>query len=121
MTVQPIDIDHKFGLFSEQWSPKVIGKINDYLVKIGKMQGDFVWHKHEETDELFIVHEGVLRVDFRDGQAFLNPGQMLIVPKGVEHRTHADNECELIMFEPEATKYAGNATSDTTIDRLEWI
>jgi mannose-6-phosphate isomerase-like protein (cupin superfamily) len=121
MNIQPIDIDHKIVLFSEQWSPKVIGKINDYLVKIGKLQGDFVWHKHEETDELFIVHQGLLRVDFRDGQVFLKKGQMLIVPKGVEHKTHADSECELIMFEPETTLNTGNVTSAMTVERLEWI
>jgi mannose-6-phosphate isomerase-like protein (cupin superfamily) len=78
MNFQPIDIDSKFALFSEQWSPKVIAKINDYLVKIGKLQGDFVWHKHEETDELFIVNQGVLRVDFRDGSIFLTKGQLLV-------------------------------------------
>jgi len=121
MNRQPIDFDAKFALFSEQWSPKVIGKINDYLIKIGKLQGDFVWHQHEETDELFIVNKGVLRVDFRDGQVFLSKGQMFIVPKGVEHRTHADDECELIMFEPETTLYAGNVSSENTVEQLEWI
>jgi mannose-6-phosphate isomerase-like protein (cupin superfamily) len=121
MNFQPIDIDRKFALFSEQWSPKVIAKINDYLVKIGKLQGDFVWHMHEETDELFIVNKGVLRVDFREGPVFLTKGQLLVVPKGVEHKTHADQECELIMFEPEKTLYAGNVSSDVTVENLEWI
>ena len=88
MDVHAIDIDSKFRLFSEHWSPKVIGKINDYLIKIGKLRGDFVWHTHPETDELFIVHKGLLRVDFRDGQIPVQEDQMLIVPKGVEHKTH---------------------------------
>ena len=121
MKILPIDIQHKFSLFTEHWSPKVIGKINNYLVKIGKLQGDFVWHQHEETDELFIVHKGVLRVDFRDGEVFLKSGQMLIVPKGIEHRTHADEECELIMFEPEATLFAGSEQSEVPEPELDWI
>jgi mannose-6-phosphate isomerase-like protein (cupin superfamily) len=121
MLPEPIDINHKFSQFSEHWSPKVIGRINTYLVKIGKLQGDFVWHKHDETDELFIVNKGTLRVDFMDGPVFLNAGQMLIVPKGIEHKTHADEECELIMFEPETTLYAGDAQDDRPEPALAWI
>ena len=121
MFFKPIDINQKFSLFTEHWSPKVIGKINNYLVKIGKLQGDFVWHKHEETDELFMVNKGVLRVDFRDGPVFVNWGQMLIVPKGIEHKTHADEECELIMFEPETTLFTGNVQSDMSVPELNWI
>ena len=121
MDLQVIDIDSKFRLFSEHWSPKVIGQINNYLIKIGKLQGDFVWHTHPETDELFIVHKGLLRVDFRDGQIHVKEGQMLIVPKGVEHKTHADEECELIMFEPETTLNTGNAKGGMTVEKLEWI
>lgn len=121
MNYEPIDIDAKFALFSEHWSPKIIGKINDYLVKIGKLEGDFVWHTHDETDELFIVNKGVLRVDFRDGQVFLAKGQMFVVPRGVEHRTHADTECEIIMFEPEKTLNTGNVTGEMTVEHLNWI
>ncbi|HEY3344411.1 MAG TPA: cupin domain-containing protein [Anaerolineaceae bacterium] len=121
MQLEPIDINHKFSLFTEHWSPKVIGRINNYLVKIGKLQGDFVWHQHDETDELFIVNKGILRVDLRQGPVFLSAGQMLIVPKGVEHRTHADEECELIMFEPETTLYTGNVQGDPSEPVLAWI
>jgi mannose-6-phosphate isomerase-like protein (cupin superfamily) len=121
MDFQPIDITSKFERLTEQWSPKVIAKMNDYLVKIGKLQGDFVWHQHEETDELFIVNKGILRIDFRDGQVILTPGQMFIVPKGVEHKTHADLECEIIMIEPMQTLYTGNVTESTTVEKLEWI
>jgi mannose-6-phosphate isomerase-like protein (cupin superfamily) len=121
MSYQPIDLDGKFSLFTEHWSPKVIGKINNYLIKIGKLQGDFVWHLHEDTDELFMVNKGVLRVDFRDGEVFVGKGQMYIVPKGVEHKTHADEECELIMFEPETTLNTGNVSGDMTVETLEWI
>jgi mannose-6-phosphate isomerase-like protein (cupin superfamily) len=121
MEFQPVDIDAKFGLFSELWSPKVIGKINNYLIKVGKLQGDFVWHKHTDTDELFIVHKGVLQIEFRDGQVVLKPGQMFVVPKGVEHRPHADQECQIILFEPEATLNTGDAKSEMTVEKLEWI
>ena len=121
MKLQPIDIQAKFDLFREQWRPKVIAKINDYLVKIGKLQGDFVWHKHEDTDELFMVNKGVLRVDLREGSVYVQGGQMFIVPKGVEHMTHADEECELMMFEPETTLNTGDAKSEKTVEKLEWI
>jgi mannose-6-phosphate isomerase-like protein (cupin superfamily) len=121
MEFQPVDLNAKFSLFTERWSPKVIGKTNNYLVKIGKVQGDFVWHKHDETDELFIVHKGLLRIDMRDGQVFLKPGQMFIVPRGVEHKPHADEECEIVMFEPETTLNTGDVKDDMTIEKLEWI
>jgi len=121
MEFQPVDFNAKFNLFSERWSPKVIGKTNNYLVKIGKVQGDFVWHKHDETDELFIVHKGILRIDMRSGQVFLKPGQMFIVPRGVEHKPHADEECQIIMFEPETTINTGDVKDDMTIEKLDWI
>jgi mannose-6-phosphate isomerase-like protein (cupin superfamily) len=121
MDFKPVNIDSKFALFSEHWHPKVIARINDYLVKVGKLQGDFVWHVHAETDELFIVNKGVLRVDFREGPVFLTKGELLVVPKGVEHRTHADQECELIMFEPETTLNTGSAAGEMTVETLDWI
>jgi mannose-6-phosphate isomerase-like protein (cupin superfamily) len=121
MNLKAVDINQKFSLFNEQWSPKVIARINNYLVKIGKLQGDFVWHTHDDTDELFLVNKGVLRVDLKEGQVYVDKGQMFIVPKGVEHRTHADEECELIMFEPETTLNTGDVKSDMTVEKLEWI
>ena len=104
-----------------QWRPKVIARINNYLVKIGKLKGDFVWHKHEDTDELFLVNNGVLRVDLREGSIHLRKGQMFIMPKGLEHMTHADEECELIMFEPETTLKTGDVRGEKTVETLEWI
>jgi mannose-6-phosphate isomerase-like protein (cupin superfamily) len=121
MKLAAVDINQKFSLFADQWSPKVVAKVNNYLVKIGKLQGDFVWHKHDETDELFLVNKGVLRVDLREGQVFVKKGQMFVVPKGVEHLTHADEECELIMFEPETTRNTGNVKGEMTVEKLEWI
>jgi mannose-6-phosphate isomerase-like protein (cupin superfamily) len=121
MNLRAVDINQKFSLFSEQWSPKVIARINNYLVKIGKLQGDFVWHKHDDTDELFLVNKGVLRVDLKEGHVFINKGQMFVVPRGVEHLTHADEECELIMFEPETTLNTGDVKGHMTVEKLEWI
>lgn len=121
MDLNVVDIDEKFALFTEQWSPKVIGRINDYLVKIGKLEGQFVWHKHDDTDELFMVNKGVLYVDLRDETVSVEKGQMLVVPRGVEHLTRADEECELIMFEPEATLNTGDVRGDMTVDNIEWI
>ena len=83
MDLKVIDPDQKYSLFTEQWSPKIIGRINNYLVKIGKLQGDFVWHKHNDTDELFRVNKGIFRVDLRTGPVLVKKGQMFIVPKGV--------------------------------------
>jgi mannose-6-phosphate isomerase-like protein (cupin superfamily) len=117
----PIDLNAKFSLFTDLWSPKVIGKMNDYLVKLGKVQGDFVWHQHAETDELFIVNKGELRIDFKDGSVTLLPGQMYIVPRGVEHRPHAEQECEIILFEPETTVNTGDVGGEMTIEKLDWI
>jgi len=121
MDLKAIDLDQKFSLFTKQWSPKVIGKINNYLVKIGKLQGDFMWHKHDDTDELFLVNKGILRVDLRNGSVLVKKGQMFIVPKGVKHQTQADKECELIMFEPETTLNTGDVRGEMTVEELEWI
>jgi mannose-6-phosphate isomerase-like protein (cupin superfamily) len=121
MNREAIDFNQKFSLFTERWSPKVIGRLNNYLVKVGKLKGDFVWHTHDDTDELFIVNNGTLRVDLREGPVFVNGGQMFIVPKGVEHLTHADEECELIMIEPETTLNTGDVKADLTVEKLDWI
>ena len=117
----PIDIQAKFGMFSEHWRPKVIAKVNNYLVKIGKLQGDFVWHTHEDTDELFLVNKSLLRVDLRSGSVQVGKGQMFVVPRGREHMTHADEECELMMFEPETTLNTGDVKGEKTVETLEWI
>jgi mannose-6-phosphate isomerase-like protein (cupin superfamily) len=121
MKLEAVDFNQKFSLFTEQWSPKVIGRINNYLVKIGKLKGDFIWHTHDDTVELFPVNKGILRVDLREGQVFVHKGQMFVVPKGVDHLTHADEECELIMFEPETTLNTGDVKGDMTVETLEWI
>lgn len=119
MDYQAIDIDAKFALFNEHWSPKVIGRVNDYAIKIAKVQGHFTWHKHDDTDEVFIVNKGELRIDFRDGSVVVNEGQMYVVKKGVEHKPFAEAECEILMFEPEATSNTGDVVNEFTKKELQ--
>ena len=109
MTPTPINLSDKLNLFTEQWSPKIIAQIDDYQFKLAKLEGDFVWHCHPETDEVFIVLEGQLRVDFRDGDVALNVGEMLVVPKGVEHKPYADSECHVMILVREGTVNTGDA------------
>ena len=103
-----VNLVEKFALFSEHWRPKVVGELNGQEVKIVKFQGQFVWHKHDAEDELFMVWRGHFRVEFRDRVVELGPGEFLIVPQGVEHRTVADEEAEVIVFEPAVTRNTGN-------------
>src|SRR5579863_5985498 len=100
MSYRPINVHEKFEMFTEQWQPKVIAEMNDYQFKLVKIQGDFIWHDHEDTDETFIVLEGQLRIDFRDGAIQIGPGEMFIVPKGVEHKPYAEHEVKLMLIEP---------------------
>ena len=90
MKYKSINFEEKLALFNQQWSPKVLAELNDYQFKIVKIEGDFVWHDHHDTDEAFIVLEGQLRIDFRDGNVFVNAGEMYVVPKGVEHKPYAE-------------------------------
>ncbi len=130
MNYQAINLGKKFGLFDEQWQPKVIAEMNDYQFKVVKLQGDFIWHDHKNTDETFIVLEGVLRIDFRDGAVQLSAGEMFVVPKGVEHKPYAEHEVKLLLIEPRgvlntgheggaATLHANNARAG--LDRLAML
>ena len=96
MTYEAINFAKKFSLFHEQWQPKVIAEMNDYQFKIVKLEGDFIWHDHNNTDETFIVLEGVLRIDFRDGAVHVSAGEMFVVPKGVKHKPYAEHEVRLL-------------------------
>lgn len=109
MTCMVINLAEKLGLFSEQWSPRIVAQLNDYHFKLAKLQGDFVWHSHAETDELFLVIEGELRIEFRDREATLRAGEMLVVPKGVEHKPYAAEECHVLLVEPAGTVNTGDA------------
>lgn len=116
-----MNLAEKFAQFSEHWQPRIIAQVNNYHVKIAKVQGEFVWHSHPETDELFWVHKGSLTIELRDGTVQLGPGEMHVVPKGVEHKPVATQECEIVMFEPAGTLNTGNAGGDLTHSELDWI
>lgn len=120
----PTNILQKFDLFTDQWSPKIIGELNGQQLKLAKVQGEFVWHDHENEDELFLVYRGTLYLDFRDGSTVeLNPGEFHIVPKGVEHRprTVDDEEVWLMLIEPASTKHTGEVETELTKHRHDWI
>ncbi|MCP5117401.1 MAG: cupin domain-containing protein [bacterium] len=119
--MKAVALAEKFAKFTEHWQPRIIAQVNDYHVKIVKVQGEFVWHSHPETDELFWVHKGSLTIELRDGVVRLGPGEMYVVPKGVEHRPVAEAECEVLMFEPAGTVNTGDAGGDRTHADPEWI
>ncbi|OOG65864.1 cupin [Sinorhizobium sp. A49] len=129
MTMDGIDTtDRKAINFSEKlerigdlWQPRVIAEMNDYQFKLVRIEGDFVWHDHPETDETFIVLEGVLRIDFRDGAVRIGPGEMFVVPKGVEHKPFAENEVRLLLIEPRGVFNTGHAGGDRTAQNDRWI
>ena len=116
----PINLAEKFAQFSEQWAPKIIAQMNDYHFKIVKIQGDFVWHSHAETDEVFIVLDGELTIHLRDGDVTLRPGEMYVVPRSVEHKPFAARECRMMLVEPAGTVNTGDARSELTA-KDEWI
>ncbi len=116
-----VTLDEKFARFSEHWSPKIVGELNGQMVKLAKFRGAFEWHHHAAEDEMFLVHRGSFRMELRDRVLTLNAGDFLIVPRGVEHRPVADQEVEVILFEPATTLNTGNVTSERTrevLDRL---
>lgn len=120
--MNPICLDEKFSKFNEYWTPKIIAECNGQLVKLAKAKGEFVWHKHENEDEMFIVFKGKLIIDFRDKTIELNQGEMMVVPKGVEHRPRTVNEEALVMvIEPKSTYHTGNVKNDMTVENPEWI
>jgi mannose-6-phosphate isomerase-like protein (cupin superfamily) len=121
MKYQPINFEEKFKKFSEHWSPKIIGQLNDYHLKLAKVQGEFVWHDHPETDEVFIVIKGQLDIIFRDGKVSLNEGEMFVVPKGVEHKPVAEIECHILLIEPAGTVNTGNTVDIKTAPNDIWI
>jgi mannose-6-phosphate isomerase-like protein (cupin superfamily) len=121
MKYQPINFEEKFQKFTEQWSPKIIAQLNDYHLKLAKVQGEFIWHNHPETDEVFIVVKGQLDILFRDGKVSLNEGEMFVVPKGVEHKPVAENECYILLIEPAGTANTGDILDEKTAPNDIWI
>ena len=118
--MEVINLDEKFGRFNEHWKPKILARLNDYHVKAVKLQGAFVWHKHDETDELFLVTKGSLLIRLRDRDVSIGPGELLVVPKGVEHQPVAEEECEVLLIEPAGTPNTGDAGGARTA-QPEWI
>lgn len=121
MEYKAINFAQKLGLFDEQWAPKVVAEMNDYQFKIVKIEGDFIWHDHKETDETFIVLEGSLRIDFRDGHVHIGKGEMFVVPKGVEHKPYAQSEVRMLLIEPRGVLNTGQEGGERTAVNDVWI
>ena len=121
MKYSTINIKEKLDKITEHWSPKIIAQMNDYHFKLVKLQGDFVWHSHLETDETFIVLQGEMQIDFHSGKVALKAGEMFVVPKGVEHKPFALEECQVMLVEPAGTINTGDAGGSLTADDNVWI
>src|SRR5215468_12335261 len=121
MNTTAINLKEKLTKFSDHWAPKVIAQMNDYQFKLVKIQGEFVWHSHAETDDVFIVLEGAMSIELPDGRVDLKAGEMFVVPRGVEHRPVAENECEILLVEPVGTINTGDAGGAMTAENNVWI
>ena len=121
--IESINLMEKFSLFTKQWTPQVIGELNGQYVKICKLKGDFVWHAHKNEDERFMVFKGTLLMDFRDGRTVkVKEGEILIVPRGVEHRPHTNGEIVFnLLFEPKSTEHTGGVETPLEVKKLKWI
>lgn len=121
--MKTINIVEKFNSFQEQWTPKIIGELNGQQVKLAKLKGEFVWHSHEEEDELFMIFKGTLIMEFRDRTEVVKEGETIIVPRGVEHfpRTENGEEVWVLLFEPAATRHTGKVVHEKTVNDQEWI
>ncbi len=116
-----VNIKEKFNLFNDHWSPKIIGQLNGQDVKLAKIQGEFVWHDHKDEDELFYIVKGTLHIEFRDKKVTLNEGEMLVIPRGVEHKPVADEEVWILLFEPSNIKHTGDIKHEYTKETFDNI
>jgi mannose-6-phosphate isomerase-like protein (cupin superfamily) len=122
MEINKINIAEKLNLFSDHWNPRIVGELNGQHVKLVKFQGEFVWHKHDNEDEMFLVLEGSFRMELRDKTININKGEFIIIPKGVEHKPSAEKEVHIMLFEPAGTLNTGNnSESELTKNKLDWI
>ena len=120
--IKTININQKLGLFQDHWSPKIIAELNGQHIKLAKLKGEFVWHAHTNEDEMFMVISGTLKIEFRDRVEIINPGELIVIPKGIEHRPVAESEVSVILFEPASTLNTGNAQgSELTRNKLDAI
>jgi mannose-6-phosphate isomerase-like protein (cupin superfamily) len=117
--MEKVNIREKLALFGEHWKPKIVGQLNGQFVKLVKFQGEFVWHHHDQEDELFLVVSGRFRIDFRDRQEWIEEGEFIVVPRGVEHRPYAEQEVAVLLFEPESTLNTGNQRNGLTAEVLD--
>lgn len=115
-----INLSQKFDLFHEHWSPRIVGELNDSYVKLAKLKGEFVWHKHDEEDELFLVVKGKLLIKLRDRDLWIDEGEFVIIPKGVEHCPVAEEEVQVLLLEPKSTRNTGDVENERTVD-ADWI
>jgi mannose-6-phosphate isomerase-like protein (cupin superfamily) len=116
-----VNLRQKFKLFDEYWTPKIVGELNGQYVKLVKVRGEFVWHKHDNEEELFLVVKGSLTIKLRDRDIELDEGEFYIVPKSIEHKPFAREEAHLLMFEPKSTEHTGDVKNELTIEKQEWI
>ncbi len=121
MSYAAINLRDKLGRFSEHWSPRVVAEMNEYQFKLVKIEGEFVWHKHDDTDETFLVLDGEMVIEFRDGRVELAAGEMYVVPRGVEHRPVARRECKLMLIEPRGVVNTGDAGGNYTAPNDVWV
>ena len=121
MKYQVVNFKDKLSKFSEHWSPKIIAQMNDYHFKVAKVHGEFVWHDHPDTDEVFLVIKGKLEILFRDGKVTLNEGELYVVPQGVEHKPVAQEDCHILLIEPAGTINTGKVVDEKTAPNTSWI
>jgi mannose-6-phosphate isomerase-like protein (cupin superfamily) len=119
--MKKVTLSQKMSLINEHWSPKIVGELNQQFVKLAKLHGEFVWHFHEAEDELFMVLKGQLKILLRDQEIILDEGELLIVPRGVEHKPIAESEAHVLMLEPKSTLNTGNVRDERTVEIVEWI
>jgi mannose-6-phosphate isomerase-like protein (cupin superfamily) len=119
--VEKVNLAEKLDLFDDHWSPRIVGELNGQYVKLAKLKGEFLWHRHEAEDEMFLIVRGQLVIKFRDRDVVLEAGEFLIVPRGVEHCPAAENECHVLLFEPVSTAHTGDMESERAVDQQAWI
>ena len=116
-----VNLNEKFSLFNEHWTPKIVGELNDQMVMLAKVKGEFVWHRHVEQDELFLVVKGAITIRMRDREVHLKEGEFFIVPRNTEHQPFAEEEAHLLLFEPKTTRHTGEEKFDVTVENPEWL
>lgn len=119
--IEKVNLQEKFAMFEEHWSPKIAGELNSQYVKLGKFLGEFIWHQHDEEDEFFLVVKGRFRMEFRDRSEWIEEGEFIVVPRGVEHRPVAEEEAQVMMFEPMSTLNTGNVRDERTVEELDRV